>query len=231
MYEKGLGVPQDYRKALEWYTKAAKQGNMNGQMNLGLMYEHGRAVKQDYAAAYDWYQKAAQQGNADAASHAESIKPKLDAQRQQKESVTIRVVNSNWVNITSADENGYKHVGSGPLQPMVVSLGTATGEHGIALQGMSFGGGNARADIVCLGGYDGHGNPKLGCPPLAVGSTYNMDLGRVQTHMTPDGAGGYDYKNLPYLSMKRRDGSLSAWQILELCHGEHCVAVSTINSR
>ena len=154
-----------------------------------------------------------------------------EAQRERESQVTVRVLKSTWVNITSADENGYKHVNSGPLQRMVVSLGTATGKHGILLEGMSYGGGDARADIVCLGGYDSHRNPDTSCPPLAVGSTYNLDLGRLETHMTPDGAGGYDYRNLPYLSISRTDGSVSAWQILELCHGENCVAVSTISSR
>lgn len=154
-----------------------------------------------------------------------------EAQRERENYTVVKVLNSNWVNVTTTDENGYTHVNGGPLQRMTVSLGTATGEHGIILQGIPYGGGNARADIVCLYSVDSHGNPKPGCPPLSVGSTYNLKLDRLRTHMTPDGAGGYDYKNLPYLAMRRADGSVSAWQILELCHGEDCVAVSTINSR
>jgi uncharacterized protein len=34
MYQYGLGVTQDYKKAFEWYTKAAEQGDAGGQRNL-----------------------------------------------------------------------------------------------------------------------------------------------------------------------------------------------------
>ena len=53
---------QDYEKAMEWYQKAAAQGNANAQNNIGYMYLHGFGVKQDYAQAMEWYQKAAAQG-------------------------------------------------------------------------------------------------------------------------------------------------------------------------
>ena len=61
-YYTGNGVPQDYAKAVEWYTKAAEAGNLTAQFNLGLIYEKGRGVKQDYAQAVSWYTKAAEQG-------------------------------------------------------------------------------------------------------------------------------------------------------------------------
>ena len=76
-----LGTPKDYAKALEWYTKAADQGNALAQFYIGGMYEEALVgVKRDYATAYEWYQKAAQQANTDAgrdaASRALFIKPK-----------------------------------------------------------------------------------------------------------------------------------------------------------
>ena len=42
MYDKGLGVPQDYKTAVKWYTLAAKQGMVNAQNKLGLIYENGK---------------------------------------------------------------------------------------------------------------------------------------------------------------------------------------------
>ena len=36
-YEKGLGVPQDYAKAIKWYRKAAEQGEPRSQHNLGVI--------------------------------------------------------------------------------------------------------------------------------------------------------------------------------------------------
>ncbi|MBS0987043.1 tetratricopeptide repeat protein, partial [Acetobacter thailandicus] len=47
MYEIGQGVPQDYLKAAELFSKAANQGLPEAQFNLGNMYAHGRGVPQD----------------------------------------------------------------------------------------------------------------------------------------------------------------------------------------
>lgn len=55
---------QNYKKAFEWYTKSAKQGNSNAEVGLGNLYEMGNGVKQDYRKALKWYQKATQQDNA-----------------------------------------------------------------------------------------------------------------------------------------------------------------------
>ena len=35
-YEQSQGTPQDYIKAIEWYTKAAEQGLKDAQYSLGL---------------------------------------------------------------------------------------------------------------------------------------------------------------------------------------------------
>ena len=60
MYEKGQGVPQDYKMAFNWYTKAAEQGVASSQNNLGNMYKEGRVVQQDYVKAHMWYNIASQ---------------------------------------------------------------------------------------------------------------------------------------------------------------------------
>ncbi len=66
MYANGKGVPQDYKEAVRWYTKAAEQGDAQAQTNLGWMYEYGRGVPQDYKEAMRWYRLAAAQGHAQA---------------------------------------------------------------------------------------------------------------------------------------------------------------------
>ncbi|MDI9408050.1 MAG: tetratricopeptide repeat protein [Candidatus Pacebacteria bacterium] len=60
------GVTQDYAKAVFWYRKAAEQGYVDAQFNLGLMFAKGEGVPQDYAQALVWYRKAAEQGDAEA---------------------------------------------------------------------------------------------------------------------------------------------------------------------
>jgi TPR repeat protein len=63
MYENGIGVDKDAKKALEWYRKASHQGSSAAQFNLGVLYENGRGTKVDFAAANEWYRAAAVQGD------------------------------------------------------------------------------------------------------------------------------------------------------------------------
>lgn len=61
-YYYGEKVEQNYEKALEWFKKAALQGEPLSQYNLGGCYELGRGVLPSKEKAYSWYQKAAEQG-------------------------------------------------------------------------------------------------------------------------------------------------------------------------
>jgi|GEM_PF-1289588 len=66
MYERGKGITQDYKEALKWYRKAAEQGYVTAQYNIGIMHVRGKGVNQDYEEALKWFHKAAEQGNANA---------------------------------------------------------------------------------------------------------------------------------------------------------------------
>jgi len=63
----GLAVSLDAAgrdvEAVATYRKAAEQGHVLAQVNLGAMYETGRGVARDYPGALAWYRKAAAQGN------------------------------------------------------------------------------------------------------------------------------------------------------------------------
>ena len=69
MYEKGKGVPRNYKIASKWYRMSAEQGNAGAQYNLGLMYAKGQGVPKDYKLAVKWFRKSAEQGNAGAQSN------------------------------------------------------------------------------------------------------------------------------------------------------------------
>ena len=60
------GVKRNSAEAMEWYHKAAAQGNAQAQFNLGSMYFEGEGVPKDPAQAVVWYRKAAEQGDSDA---------------------------------------------------------------------------------------------------------------------------------------------------------------------
>ncbi|NBV99560.1 MAG: sel1 repeat family protein [Proteobacteria bacterium] len=47
-----------------WYEKAAEQGHLNAQFNLGLIYQEGEGFETpDYEKARYWYEKAAKQND------------------------------------------------------------------------------------------------------------------------------------------------------------------------
>ena len=58
MYRFGKGVPQDDKQAAHWYRKAAEQGELNSQYNLGVMYANGEGVPEDMTKAKYWLNKA-----------------------------------------------------------------------------------------------------------------------------------------------------------------------------
>lgn len=65
-YEKGWGVDQDLKKALDWYNKAAKQNNGPAFNSIGNFYRMGNGVTADPKQAFEWYQKGADEKDAQA---------------------------------------------------------------------------------------------------------------------------------------------------------------------
>ena len=55
----GDGVPQDYSKAVKWFSMAAEQGHRIAQCNLGTMYKEGQGLVQDYIQAHKFFNLAA----------------------------------------------------------------------------------------------------------------------------------------------------------------------------
>ena len=62
MYGVGLGVLQDYKEAVKWYTKSAEQGFSGASSNLALMYVIGLGVFKDYVMAHMYWTIAAVNG-------------------------------------------------------------------------------------------------------------------------------------------------------------------------
>ena len=48
------------------FRRAAEQGDVFGQTNLGWMYENGRGVRRDRVEASRWYSLGTDQGHEDA---------------------------------------------------------------------------------------------------------------------------------------------------------------------
>jgi len=65
-YYKGIGLPQDYEKALEFYHRAAELGHATAYYNIGIFYDTGEGVKMDEKKARHYWELAAMLGDVDA---------------------------------------------------------------------------------------------------------------------------------------------------------------------
>ena len=57
---------KDYANALNWYQRAANQGDSRAQYMIGLMYRNGYGLTKDFTKAKEWFLKAANQGHIEA---------------------------------------------------------------------------------------------------------------------------------------------------------------------
>ena len=69
-YYEGLGVRQDFAKALQYYKKACGLGYAFSCASAGDSYHLGEGVRQDFAKALQYYKKACGLGNADSCTKA-----------------------------------------------------------------------------------------------------------------------------------------------------------------
>ena len=61
-YYYGNGVNQDYKKAVQYYQRAAAKGHPFGMYNLAVACENGNGTPQDMDKAFKFYQMAAELG-------------------------------------------------------------------------------------------------------------------------------------------------------------------------
>jgi hypothetical protein len=54
----GDGMPQDYEAAVEWWQKAAEQGNRDAQVSLSEAYRNGKGVEKNGRLANYWLEHA-----------------------------------------------------------------------------------------------------------------------------------------------------------------------------
>lgn len=67
LYNQGLGVKQDPKRALDWYRLAAAQNDAHAMASLGLMALDGRGGPKDQKGGRHWLEQAAEKGEPTAA--------------------------------------------------------------------------------------------------------------------------------------------------------------------
>jgi TPR repeat protein len=64
--ERGLGGPQDYTAAANWYAKSVVHDDAIGQYRYALLLRDGKGIERDKTAALEFFQISARKGLADA---------------------------------------------------------------------------------------------------------------------------------------------------------------------
>lgn len=59
----GKGISPNPAKAVDWFVKAAEQGDVSAQLSLSDCYYNGTGVEEDHFEAVRWVRKAAEQGD------------------------------------------------------------------------------------------------------------------------------------------------------------------------
>jgi TPR repeat protein len=96
MYERGIGVAQDYELAFMWYNLAAEQGDPRAQHHLGLLFNRGFGVPVDFMTAYKWLNLAASRAsNADRAYYVR-IRDAVRAKLSHKEVAEAQLWATLW---------------------------------------------------------------------------------------------------------------------------------------
>jgi TPR repeat protein len=62
MYEEGVGVKKDAKRAVGYYRKAAQNGLRDAELRLGEIYFHGTEELQNFVEAHKWLERAAYDG-------------------------------------------------------------------------------------------------------------------------------------------------------------------------
>lgn len=108
-YEKGFGIEKDDVRAVEWYKRAATQGDSNGAYNLARCNELGIGVTKSYQEARKWYHIAATKNHALAIKKLTTLKS--DFENQQKQHIHQQLLEAEkfWRFCTSSyDKNSPK---------------------------------------------------------------------------------------------------------------------------
>lgn len=149
-------VQQDYKRAVNWLEKSARQDYEPAQYYLGWCYYYGHGVERNFSQALYWYKKAADQGNEIALSMTKlledkQIKPALapiaifDPSRPpilEVASNSIRFVDPNGNNAIDANETCFidmniENVGKGDAIDCVVKAFTAEPVKGLKFENIS----------------------------------------------------------------------------------------------
>ena len=80
----GKGVPQNYKKALALFSKAAKGQYPHAQYYLGMIYGQGLRTNYDIVSACVWYTRAAKKLDSMAGERCNALEKQLTPKQRQR---------------------------------------------------------------------------------------------------------------------------------------------------
>jgi TPR repeat protein len=74
---------------MEWFQKAASNGNIRAQRSIGYLYENGHGVTKSVDIAIEWYQKAANNNNEAAKEALERLNKQRNNTKEHKGNIYL----------------------------------------------------------------------------------------------------------------------------------------------
>ncbi len=97
MYSFGQDVTPDYKKAMQWYLKAAEQRYTSAYINIGVMYANGTGVTQNKVQAYKWWSIATVDEYDDAAEYAKENIYDIEKEMTSEQIAEATKLASEWI--------------------------------------------------------------------------------------------------------------------------------------
>lgn len=105
------GVPQDHKKAVQWFTKAANKGYAPSQYALAVMYINGDGVPQDTEKGVILLQSAAAQGQPDAVKLYQQLQTQVNQMNvSQTASSQVSTIAAKYYDKSKLEPKNFKQV-------------------------------------------------------------------------------------------------------------------------
>lgn len=100
MYEQGLGVVQNSKRAIRNYSSAAEHGSIDAMKALGTLFSSGVVFGKNYKEAFRWFHQAAMAGDAEAQG-------RIALMYKNGQGISADIVSATaWRDISCAEETG-----------------------------------------------------------------------------------------------------------------------------
>jgi TPR repeat protein len=100
LYEQGLGVVQNPRRAIRNYSSAAEHGSIDAMNALGTLFSTGMLLGKNYKEAFRWFHQAAMLGDTQAQG-------RIALMYKNGQGISADIVSATaWLDISCAEETG-----------------------------------------------------------------------------------------------------------------------------